>query len=221
MRRFSSSSSSGKGGVGKTTVTASIATAWHDVVSGCERRVIFDFIHVIEKNCRFNQALIKDKRLDRLSLLAASQTRDKDALTEGVEKGLDELKRRDNVRAKLFRAALEEGLGKEFKDVLNGRNPVEEFKDVSNERSPVKDFKDVLEKRNLVNVFRSVLEDEKQFGWLETAVSDARREEFKSVLDSRDQKMFYEELIQRQQLLVKKQRQADLSNQGRIPTSSS
>lgn len=60
---------------------------------GCERRVIFDFIHVIEKNCRLNQALIKDKRLENLSLLAASQTRDKEALTEaGVEKVLDDLK---------------------------------------------------------------------------------------------------------------------------------
>jgi septum site-determining protein MinD len=55
--------------------------------------VIFDFIHVIEKNCRLNQALIKDKRLDNLFLLAASQTRDKDALTEeGVEEVLHELK---------------------------------------------------------------------------------------------------------------------------------
>lgn len=56
--------------------------------------MIFDFIHVIEKNCRLNQALIKDKRLENLSLLAASQTRDKEALTEdGVEEILDELKR--------------------------------------------------------------------------------------------------------------------------------
>lgn len=62
-------------------------------VQGCERRVIFDFIHVIENNCRLNQALIKDKRLENLSLLAASQTRDKDALTvEGVEQVLEELK---------------------------------------------------------------------------------------------------------------------------------
>lgn len=56
--------------------------------------MIFDFIHVIEKNCRLNQALIKDKRLENLSLLAASQTRDKEALTEdGVEEVLDELKK--------------------------------------------------------------------------------------------------------------------------------
>ncbi|TDH72429.1 uncharacterized protein CCR75_003283 [Bremia lactucae] len=102
---------SGKGGVGKTTVTASMGYGLAqrgfrtclidfdiglrnlDLHLGCERRVIFDFIHVIEKNCRLNQALIKDKRLERLSLLAASQTRDKEALTvEGVEDVLDELK---------------------------------------------------------------------------------------------------------------------------------
>eukprot|EP00644_Phytophthora_capsici_P012415 jgi/Phyca11/536023/estExt2_fgenesh1_pg.C_PHYCAscaffold_460048 len=92
---------SGKGGVGKTTVTASVGYGLAqrgfrtclidfdiglrnlDLHLGCERRVIFDFIH----------ALIKDKRLERLSLLAASQTRDKEALTEeGVEEVLDELK---------------------------------------------------------------------------------------------------------------------------------
>ncbi|KAF1336013.1 Septum site-determining protein mind, partial [Globisporangium splendens] len=103
---------SGKGGVGKTTVTASLGYGLAsrgyrtclidfdiglrnlDLHLGCERRVIFDFIHVIEKNCRLNQALIKDKRLDNLSLLAASQTRDKEALTEdGVEEVLDELKK--------------------------------------------------------------------------------------------------------------------------------
>lgn len=102
---------SGKGGVGKTTVTASIGYGLAqrgfrtclvdfdiglrnlDLHLGCERRVIFDFIHVIEKSCRLNQALIKDKRLDNLSLLAASQTRDKDALTEdGVEEVLEQLK---------------------------------------------------------------------------------------------------------------------------------
>lgn len=103
---------SGKGGVGKTTVTASLGYGLAqrglrtclidfdiglrnlDLHLGCERRVIFDFIHVIEGNCRLNQALIKDKRLERLSLLAASQTRDKEALTEdGVERVLDELRK--------------------------------------------------------------------------------------------------------------------------------
>ncbi|OQR98871.1 septum site-determining protein minD, partial [Thraustotheca clavata] len=102
---------SGKGGVGKTTCSASIGYGLAqkgyrtclidfdiglrnlDIHLGCERRVIFDFIHVIDGNCRLSQALIKDKRLDKLSLLAASQTRDKEALTEdGVAKVLDELK---------------------------------------------------------------------------------------------------------------------------------
>lgn len=102
---------SGKGGVGKTTVTASLGYGLAqrgfrtclidfdiglrnlDLHLGCERRVIFDFIHVLEGNCRLNQALIKDKRLENLSLLAASQTRDKEALTEdGVERVLDELR---------------------------------------------------------------------------------------------------------------------------------
>ncbi|RHY48151.1 hypothetical protein DYB38_006752 [Aphanomyces astaci] len=102
---------SGKGGVGKTTCAASIGYGLAqsgyrtclidfdiglrnlDIHLGCERRVIFDFINVIDGNCRLNQALIKDKRLDKLSLLAASQTRDKTALTEdGVAKVLNELK---------------------------------------------------------------------------------------------------------------------------------
>lgn len=101
---------SGKGGVGKTTsaaaISAGLAMRGHktvvidfdvglrnlDVIMGCERRVVFDFINVIQGEARLNQALIKDRRLDNLSILAASQTRDKDALTrEGVEKVLNEL----------------------------------------------------------------------------------------------------------------------------------
>lgn len=101
---------SGKGGVGKTTSTAAIgaglAMRGHktvvidfdvglrnlDVIMGCERRVVFDFINVINGEAKLKQALIKDRRLDNLSILAASQTRDKDALTtEGVEKVLREL----------------------------------------------------------------------------------------------------------------------------------
>lgn len=101
---------SGKGGVGKTTSSAAIATglalAGHktvvidfdvglrnlDLIMGCERRVVYDFVNVINKEATLNQALIKDKRTDNLYILPASQTRDKDALTmEGVQTVLDDL----------------------------------------------------------------------------------------------------------------------------------
>ena len=89
---------SGKGGVGKTTSTANIATALAragkkvvaidadvglrnlDVVMGLENRVVYNFIDVIEKNCRLNQALVRDKRVSNLFLLPAAQTRTKDAV---------------------------------------------------------------------------------------------------------------------------------------------
>ncbi|HEX5360292.1 MAG TPA: septum site-determining protein MinD [Fluviicoccus sp.] len=102
---------SGKGGVGKTTTSASFATGLArrgfktvvidfdvglrnlDLIMGCERRVVFDFVNVIHNEARIQQALIKDKNLDNLYVLAASQTRDKDALTQdGVERVLNELK---------------------------------------------------------------------------------------------------------------------------------
>jgi len=101
---------SGKGGVGKTTTSASFASglalAGHktavidfdvglrnlDLIMGCERRVVYDFVNVIQGEATLNQALIKDKNCDNLSILAASQTRDKEALTkEGVEKVLTDL----------------------------------------------------------------------------------------------------------------------------------
>lgn len=102
---------SGKGGVGKTTTSASFASglalAGHktavidfdvglrnlDLIMGCERRVVYDLINVIHNEAKLTQALIKDKQCENLYVLAASQTRDKDALTQdGVERVLNELK---------------------------------------------------------------------------------------------------------------------------------
>jgi septum site-determining protein MinD len=102
---------SGKGGVGKTTSAAAIATGLAlqgkktvvidfdvglrnlDLIMGCERRVVFDFINVLNDGIRLHQALIKDKRVEGLYILPTSQTRDKDALhVEGVERALNELR---------------------------------------------------------------------------------------------------------------------------------
>ncbi len=101
---------SGKGGVGKTTTSASFASGLAlqghptvvidfdvglrnlDLIMGCERRVVYDLINVINGEATLHQALIRDKRVDNLSVLPASQTRDKEALSkEGVEKILNEL----------------------------------------------------------------------------------------------------------------------------------
>lgn len=101
---------SGKGGVGKTTTSAALAMGLAqrghrtavidfdvglrnlDLIMGCERRVVYDFVNVINGEANINQALIRDKRCDTLYVLPASQTRDKDALTkDGVGRVLEEL----------------------------------------------------------------------------------------------------------------------------------
>lgn len=101
---------SGKGGVGKTTTSASFSTGLAlrgfktavidfdvglrnlDLIMGCERRVVYDLVNVMKGEATLNQALIKDKHCDNLYVLPASQTRDKDALTEeSVEQVLKEL----------------------------------------------------------------------------------------------------------------------------------
>jgi len=102
---------SGKGGVGKTTTSAAFSTglALHghktvvidfdvglrnlDLIMGCERRVVYDFINVINKEASLTQTLIKDKRVDNLFILPASQTRDKEALSkEGVNRVIQALR---------------------------------------------------------------------------------------------------------------------------------
>ncbi len=102
---------SGKGGVGKTTTSAAISTGLAlrghktavidfdvglrnlDLIMNCERRVVYDFVNVINEEANLKQALIRDKRCENLFILPASQTRDKEALTkEGVERVLNELK---------------------------------------------------------------------------------------------------------------------------------
>ncbi|MHB1644624.1 MAG: septum site-determining protein MinD, partial [Acidithiobacillus sp.] len=103
---------SGKGGVGKTTTSAAFASGLAlrgyrtvvidfdvglrnlDLIMGCERRVVYDLINVIQGEAKLQQALIKDKRCENLYVLPTSQTRDKDALTtEGVTAVMDELRK--------------------------------------------------------------------------------------------------------------------------------
>lgn len=102
---------SGKGGVGKTTSAAAISTGLAqrgkktvvidfdvglrnlDLIMGCERRVVYDLVNVIQGEAGLNQALIRDKRVENLFILPASQTRDKDALSQdGIGRILEQLK---------------------------------------------------------------------------------------------------------------------------------
>src|SRR3569623_2061670 len=119
---------SGKGGVGKTTSSAALGAALAqrgqnvvlvdfdvglrnlDLVMGAERRVVFDLVNVIQGDAKLPQALIRDKRLETLRLLPASQTRDKDALTEeGVGREIEELKERFDWIICVSPAGIEKG----------------------------------------------------------------------------------------------------------------
>ena len=132
---------SGKGGVGKTTTSASFASglALHghktavidfdvglrnlDLIMGCERRVVYDLINVIHDEANLNQALIKDKQCENLFVLAASQTRDKDALTQDRRRARAERPGRHGLRVHRVRFAGRHRDRRADGDALRRRGP--------------------------------------------------------------------------------------------------
>ncbi len=126
---------SGKGGVGKTTTSANVGTGLAklgysvvlidtdiglrnlDVVLGLENRIVYNLVDVVEGNCRIKQALIKDKRYDKLFLLPSAQTRDKTSVTpEQMKKLTDELREEFDFVLLDCPAGIEQG----FKNAIAG-----------------------------------------------------------------------------------------------------